>query len=180
MYSICWYLKASEERYIYGEKTQADGIVDKALSLVLIPDQDEIPESGVLLKWHFFASNTEMIYLQVWRRSADEHDDKSFVLVGQTEYTHSIPNATHEVILSHSTGIQVKRGDLIGFFAPQRGTIPYVQVTCLTSRSFPVVRYQPVSSPLMANNTYTIGRVTPRCREYAFQAHIERGTHLKL
>lgn len=143
--------------------------------MVLIPDQDEIPEEGVLLKWRTFASNTETIYLQVWRRSADKDD---FVLVGQTEHTHAVANAAHDVILSHSTGIRVKRGDLIGFFMPEGGSIPFVDVPCLSSRSFPFVRYQVVSfSPLVVNSTYKIRARVIRCREYALQAHIEKGRH---
>ena len=122
------------------------------------------------------------VQLTVWRRkdhvkqAQPNANEYSYVLVGMTPLYQPFKLRTHTITLTPQQHIQVKTGDVIGFYFPQHNPIGWTSVPCATNRQKYLLLEAPAT--LAVNKIYTFtsasGLAQPdnkfACRKYSFKA----------
>merc|ERR1719283_134668 len=92
-------------------------------SNILIPNLRAIVPEGTLTEYGFYARRAGTIRLQVWRHTSD----KSYELVSQTPV--NVSSAGLHTVRPDGI-VKVKAGDVLGFYTPGHGIIPFDGEKC--------------------------------------------------
>ena len=140
--------------------------------MILIPDPTQMSlGDGVIHGWQVFAKIVSIqheVYLQVWRPVQD--DESIYSLVGQTHYR-PVDLRFHEIVLSETEYIRVRKGDVLGMYFPRYNPIAWSSVPC----AFDMQRFRYIEYPAdvekgLAKQFNAANDDWDACRQYSFKA----------